>query len=206
LLLLSENCQINIQNQFIATQYQFTPQFFKLITFGFWPAAVEGLWIQTMQFIGTGKYPPSAVPAVRQFYDLATDLDPNFYELYDQSAILFSILFESADDAEHFLNKGIAVYKSGTAPAAFWTHPVTLYIYLGYVQAFQQHDWAKAKQTYLEASMLPNPLPWLVDMRHWLQEKNSEKRLARNVITIMINGTKDEEVKKILREKLKKYE
>ena len=186
--------------------YQYTPLFFKFVTAGFWPAAVDGLWIRTLQFIGEGNYAPATLPEAEHFYDLATDLDPNFYELYDQAGLLFLFFYENPERAEKFLKKGIDVFLHHSPPKDFWFHPHTLYIYLAYVQAFQENNWAEAKKTYLAAAELPTCPQYILNMKKWLKEENSEKILAKKVLNTLIENTTDEAIKQKYQEKLKHYE
>ncbi len=206
LLIAGERIQFNQQKMFNATQYQFTSQFFKFITIGFWPAAVDGLWISTIQNASTTSKSTELIEETSHFYELATDLDPNFYELYDQAGILYSVLFEEPDAAIHFLKKGIQTYLEKKPPAKFWTHPYTLFIYLAYVQAYQKNDWSEAKKSFLAASMVPGAPQYLMQMREWLNKENSEKILAQRILKILIQNAQDEKVKQKYEEKLKQYE
>jgi hypothetical protein len=191
---------------FNATQYQLSAPFFRFISAGFWPAAVDTLWIQTIQKIGTANYALETLPEVREFYRLATDLDPNFYELYEQGAVLFSFFYESGDAAREILENGIRVYEGGKTTSKFWTHPATLYIFLANAYAFQLNDWSKAKEVYLRASQVPNAPEYLVRMQGWLQKEGSEKVLAVRVLRLLVQNTDDLVVRAKYEEKLKTYE
>jgi hypothetical protein len=206
LLIWVNQAQFTQQPLFNATRYQFTPPFFKLVTFGFWPAAVDGLWIETVQLLASQNINSVPVAEVASFYDLATDLDPNFYELYEQAGVGFGIMGDDYDLGIHFFQKGIDVFQTKNPPRAFWTHPVTLYIFKAYIEAFQKNDWAQAKQTYLAAGALPNAPVYLQQMKIWLAEKNSERQLAKKVLTSMIRLTEDVRVQEKLKEKLAHYE
>ena len=171
-----------------ATSYQFTPSFFKLMTMGYWPAAVEGMWIRTLQIVSSGNYEASLAEPTAQFYDLALDLDPHFYEMYEQSAVMFTVLFHRPELAAHFLERGIRHYETASPPEKFWTHPYTLYIMLAYVTSFELHDWGKAKAIYLKAAQVPHAPPYLLEMQTWLQKENSETALARKVLHLLIRN------------------
>ena len=188
------------------TQYQLTPQFFKFVSGGFWPAAVDSLWIEAIQGIGDANYSPETVAPLRKFYDLALSLDPNFYELYEQAGVVFSVFYDLPEPAAFYLEQGVAFYKAGLATAKFWTHPVTLYILLGYVYAFQENDWVRAKQVYLEASDVPGAPDYLKAMKVWLVTEDSEKVLAIRILRLLIQNTKDPVLKEKYKEKLSHYE
>jgi tetratricopeptide (TPR) repeat protein len=194
------------QNVFNATQYQLSAPFFKFVTGGFWPAAADALWIQTIQKIGSANYSPATLPEAREFYRLASDLDPNFYELYEQGGLLFLFFYENPEAAQEILSKGIQVYEGGSAPKAFWTHPYTLYIFMANVYAFQLSDWPKAKEYFLRAAQVPKAPQYLVQMQEWLQKEGSEKTLARKVLIRLIENTNDPVIRSKYEERLKKYE
>lgn len=205
-LSLNSKFQFAQPKEFNATHYQLSAPFFKFATAGFWPAAVDALWIQTIQKIGSANYHPSTIPAVKDFYRLATDLDPNFYELYEQAGVLFLFFYEAGGPAREVLEKGIEVYERGNVPAAFWTHPYTLYIFLANVYAFQLNDWPKAKETYLRAADVPGSPPYLQNMREWLSKEGSEKVLAKRVLQQLVQNTEDPLIRSKYEEKLKQYE
>jgi hypothetical protein len=206
LLFWVNKTQFNQQPLFNATQYQFTPPFFKLITFGFWPAAVDVSWIETVQLLGSHKITRDVAEEASTFYDLATDLDPNFYELYEQAGVGLAILGEQTELGIHFFQKGIKAYEEKDTPRAFWTHPYSLYIYLAFVEAYKKNDWAAAKKIYLQASYIPGAPLYLQEMREWLVKENSEVPLAKRVLKLLIQNATDQDVKKKYQEKLSQYE
>jgi tetratricopeptide (TPR) repeat protein len=186
--------------------YQLTAPFFRFVSGGFWPAMADALWIKTLERAGESTYSPDIFDETQEFYRLATDLDPNFYELYEQGGVLFSIYFEKGEAARDLLLKGISVYEDGKISEAFWTHPATLYLMLAYTYAFQLGDWKNAKATYLRASQVRGAPAYLYAMKKWLESENSEKILAKKVLTTLINNSTDPGIKKKYEEKLKLYE
>ena len=134
------------------------------------------------------------------FYEIATDLDPRFYELYEQAGILFSFYFKSPDESIHFLEKGINHVSSD------WSHPYSLHLLVAYLYSYEKNDWIKAKEYYLKASEFKGAPAYLKNMRVWLSEKDSEKKLAKRVLTILTQQTLDEKLKSEYQERLKKYD
>lgn len=174
--------------------------FFKLLSLGYHPALVDWMWIQSLQVIGGRNFNSERMPMARNFYDLATDLDPRFYDLYEQAGVLFSMFFKSSDDAIYFLEKGVRnIHPS-------WTHPYTLHLLLFYEYAFSRKDWEIAKQHYLLAAEMPNAPVNLQLAMSWLKEPNSEKRLARQVLKALIDTTTDDFLKKEYLKEIKKYD
>lgn len=174
----------------------YSAKFFKFVMMGYWPAAVDWFWIQTLQIIGTQNHPIEFKPSVFGFYELATDLDPRFHELYLQASTMFGFLYHSPDEAIYFLEKGIKNTN------AHWEHPHLLYLILAYYYTFEKNDWAKAKEQYLRASELPGAPSYLQNMKIWLQEDGAEKKLGKKVLSLMINQTKNEKLKEEYQKKL----
>ena len=191
---------------FRPADYQLTPQFFRFVSCGFWPAAADFLWIQTLERVGSANYAPETLPEVLGFYRLTTSLDPNFYEAYDQAAVMMAFFYEAAYPALEMLDRGIKVYENGDPPKAFWTHPYSLYMYRAYVNAFLKNDWVEAKRDYLRASYVEGSPSYLKGMREWLKKEGSEKKLAVKVLKLLIMNSKDPVIRLKYQEKLKHYE
>jgi hypothetical protein len=191
---------------FRPAEYQLTPQFFKFISSGFWPAAADMLWVQTLQRAGSSNYAPDTLPEVIGFYRLTTELDPNFYEAYDQAAVLLGFYYEAGYAAIEMLDRGIKVYRTGNPPRKFWTHPYSLFMYRAYVNAFLRNDWKAAKQDYLAAADTPGSPAYLEEMKSWLQKEGSEKKLAHKVLKLLMLNSKDPVLKAKYLEKMKHYE
>ena len=187
----------------------YTAPFFKFVTIGYWPAAVDWMWIQTIQVAGGKNDSPALLPSVRFFFDIATDLDPKFYALYEQGGVLFSFILHSPKDSIHLLEKGIHAFdgfSDSEKKVKGWSHPYTLHLLLAYLYAFEVHDWEKAKECFLKAADVPGAPRYLQNMRFWLEEKGSEKILAHRVLILLIQHTSDPELKAQYEEKLKSYD
>lgn len=203
---VSTQIEMHQPKSFKAAQYQLTPEFFKFISAGFWPATADWLWLQTLQKIGQGNYSKDALIETQGFYRLSTALDPYFYVAYDQAAVVFSFYFESADPALEMIDRGIKVYEAGAYPKKFWTHPYSLYLYRAYVNAFLKNDWVQAKEDYLKTAYSPGAPEYLQNMKLWLKQEGSEKKLAVRVLKVLVNSTADPILKTRYQEKIKLYE
>lgn len=178
----------------------------KLVSGGTWPMAVDALWIQTLGLIGSGQYPRLAQDQARHFYRLANELDPAFFELYEQGGVFFGFFLEDSRGAQEILKRGIAAYETGTMPPAYWRRPFALYLHLAYVQAYLDQDWAQAKQTFLRASQVPNAPLYLSGMSEWLKKESGERELAVRVLKVLIQTTADETLREKYRQKLEQYQ
>ena len=193
--------QIHIPESSLPEQpKEFSAPFFKFVTIGYWPAAVDWMWIQALQIIGGKNFSPEIMPFAVGFYEMATDLDPRFYELYEQAGVLFSFFFKSPDTAIRFLEKGIRNADKE------WIHPYTLHLLAAYLYSYEKNDWLKAKEYYLRAADLPGSPAYLKNMRMWLSEEGSEKKLAKRVLALLIQQTTDELLKEEYQKRLKAYD
>lgn len=186
--------------------YRMTPEFLRLVSFGYWTAAVDALWINVLGDIGRRDAQQVGAARFDELYDVGTQLDPYFYELYEQAGFFLSFVFEDADLALKYVNRGIAVYETGRAPPKFWTHPYTLYIQRAYIQAFLRFDWPAARAAYLAAEAIPGSPAYLKLVKSWLNSPESERILAIRVLKLLVRSTKDEVMRKRYEEKLRKYE
>lgn len=189
-----------------SSEYHLTPQFFKFISVGFWPAAHDYLWIRTLQLIGSEERHGDVLKEALGFYRLSTALDPYFYEIYDQAAVNFACIFDAPFSALEFIDKGIRVYEVANPPQRFWSHPYSLYIYRAYVNAFMRNDWANARNDYLRAAYAPGAPAYLKQMKKWLQDGDGDRKLAVRVLRWMIKITEPGPARKKYEEKLRQYE
>jgi len=196
-LLLLGQTKMELPPVYFDTQPKpYSASFFKFTSLGYSPALVDWMWIQTLQIIGGRKYPQALKPMAKNFYNLATDLDPGFYNLYEQGGVFFSVLFKSTDDAIEILEKGIRNIKPS------WNHPYTLHLLLFTQYAFGKQDWTKAKEIYIKAADLPGSPPHLQNVKKWMNEAGGEKRLAKQVLKILMESTDDDFVKEEYRKQL----
>ncbi len=193
----------------------------KLVTARYWPSAVELLWITLLQELAEKRISQNTAKEIKHFFDVATDLDPLFFELYEHAGISFAVFFEDGDSAINFLNKGIRAYKTRVIPGLagselsgnprlgakfsirYWPNPAFLFIQVAYTEAYVRHDIKRAKEAFLVAANVLGAPEYLHNMSKWLIEPGSERRLEVNVLREMIGSTKDPDLKVRLTEKLK---
>lgn len=176
----------------------YTAGFFKILSLGYWPVAVDLMWLKALQYVGSKHFSIENRPHLFQVYELATDIDPEFYMFYEQAGVVFSFFFKNPDDSIYFLNKGIR----NRSPR--WMHPSTLYLLSAYIHAYEKNDWVKAKESFLAAANEPDSPPYLKEMKNWLKTEGSERELGKRVLYLLMSQTKDENLKKEYLERLKR--
>ncbi len=194
------------------TGLELGPPVYRLLTAGFWPAAVDFLWIRSLQEIGdhheaaSGPASDAARERLIRLYREVQAMDPYFYETYEQGAVFFALVRNDPGPALEILDRGIAVHRSGQAPKVFWTHPWSLHLLRGYGNAFQRGDFEAAKQDYLNAARVPGAPEYLSAMQKWLSKKEGARLLASKVLKILADQTPDPVLKQKYQEAQKKYE
>jgi hypothetical protein len=188
------------------TGYELTAPFFRFVTAGHWPAAVDYFWIRTLQVAGTSQKGSPQVQELARFYRLAQKLDPDFFETYLQGGLIFGVLLDEPDLALEVLDRGIRVYESGRYPKAFWQHPFQLYLYRAFVNAFMHENFSEARQDFLRASKVPGAPSYLSQGYTDLSAPDADRKIALHVLQQLIQNEKDPEVRKKYEEKLRKYE
>lgn len=188
--------------------YEVTPRFFKFASFGFWTAAVDALWIQTLQemALNPGEISMGRVRKLVSLARLEQDLDPGFYESYAHNAVVLGMDLQAGEEAIEILDRGIRVHESGVYPKGFWDHALFLHLLRGYIHAFVLGDFGSARMDYLRASEMPGAPLYLQGMKSWLKEEGSDRKLAVRVLKVMILNTSDVDLKKRYEAKLKAYE
>lgn len=186
--------------------YQITPAFLKLLSFGYWTAVGDYLWLNAISELGYRKQTDENYKRAYEAFDLGTRLDPDFYEMYEQAGVAFAYFFEKPEASLEFLNRGIARYESGLAPPEFWSHPATLYVHAAYTYAYLMNNWEVARKMYLKAAEAPGAPYYLKQADVWIKEEGSERVLAARVLRALIRNTSDPLIKQRYEEKLKKYE
>ena len=197
---------MNIERPPVSYLGEYQPILFKWFASGYWPVAVDAIWLETLSLVGSGKYPFESKRAAQSFYRIANELDPAFFELYEQGGVLFSFYFEDPKIAIEILERGKAAYRTGKMPEDFWKRPAILWIYDAYVKAFLMEDWVGAKRSFLEGADVPGAPKYLQTMKLWLEKDGSERKLAVRVLKHLSEIEKDEMIRARYLEKLKKYE
>jgi hypothetical protein len=188
------------------TGYELTAPFFRFVTSGHWPAAVDYFWIRTLQVAGMPQKGSPQAQELARFYRLAQNLDPDFFETYLQGGLIFGVLLDEPGLALEVLDRGIRVYESGRYPKAFWPHPFQLYLYRAFVNAFLREDFREARSDFARASKVPGAPLYLTQGSTDVNAKDADRRIALHVLRHQLQNEKDPEVRKKYEEKLKKYE
>lgn len=136
--------------------FQWHPKLYRFITFGHAPAAVDLLLIRflgedTLKHVNEGS-------RAKAFYllELATDLDPNFFHLYNSGASYLTVVRNDNVGALKLLQKA-EVFRKEKLPLVdpyirnhVWEQAWRIPFLKGYVHLFEFDDLTNAKSAYGE--------------------------------------------------------
>lgn len=188
------------------TGYELTSPLLKWMSGGFWVASCDALWLQVVQELGENQLNKEGAERVKRDYRLMQELDPFFFDTYEQAGLAMDLLFRDADAALEILDRGIRVFENQNPPKAFWNRVYALYLQRALVAAHRKLDFASARRDYLKASEAPGAPAYLSQMRIWLQKPGSEKTLAKKMLPILISNTSDPTLREFYKKQLERTE
>jgi len=183
------------------------PTLFRSLTFGHIPSAVDGLFISSLEGAGEGRVPKSTHPRFYYALDLATDLDPLFYEAYIAGANLLAVIRRDGAGARDLLLKGDLFVKTKLSgygydfQEKYWSRSWHIPLLLAYVYLFELEDMHRAATAFLEAARLPNSPVYLRRLEAKLLKEGGEYEVGLHLIDFLLLGASDEQVKSELEKK-----
>lgn len=172
----------------------FSPETLKISTFGYARAASSLLWLRFLQHTPTTKVEKDQVSWI--FLDLLaiSNLDPDFYPIYEHGGIFLSVITEDKLGAEKILLRGIERFPDR------WR----LRAYLAYHYHFEMDQPEKAGEQYLAGAKLPGA-PFLLGVRasSYLENKGLSNQGVHFLWELYKNAS-DAELKRRFADKLRK--
>jgi hypothetical protein len=191
----------------VEQQGKWNPDLFRAITFGHLAAGVDLLWLRTITDPAYAHVLPGHHAPAFYNLDLATDLDPAFYELYELGSYALTIVRDDNTGARDLLRKGIHFYREDLKnyPPGFaeryWTRPYSLYITLAYVYLYELNDMPSAAQVFREAAALPGAPAYLSKLKERLEKPGGEYEVALKLVDFLIQSAPDDAARDRLLEK-----
>ena len=196
----------NLETAFVElprTQTEKTnPTLFKTLSFGHFPAAVDALLLKFLSdpayiHVMKDEHPPAYFDL-----DLATDLDPLFYDLYTTGANFIAVVRDDGPGARDLLLKGVHVRDYGLPSEEFrqkyWSRGWYISSLLGYVYLFELHDIPKASLAFSDGARLPGAHPLLRTLSALLSTEDGQYTAGIRILKVMIEGEKNPESKEKL--------
>ncbi len=178
------------------------PRLFQILSFGHLPSAVDWLMIRFLIIDPSSKHvAPGTHPSVFYDLDLATDLDPIFFELYTAGANYLTVIRNDNEGAKELLLKGDR-FRRQLLPsfpeefqARFWRRQWQIPLLLAYVYLFEMDDMPEAARQFLEAAALPGSPAYLDRLAIRLQKPGGQYEVGLKLLNLLIDGTKAPDVR-----------
>lgn len=190
--------------------FKWNPTFFKTLTFGHVPLAVDLLLIRFLTedpsytAVQKGTHPPA-------YYDLdlASDLDPAFGDLYMAGAGILAVVRSDAEGARDLLIKGERFRKEllPSYPEEFrkryWGSEWELPYSLAYVQLFELSNLPAAEEAFRAVASIPGSPAVARNIVRRLDKPEGRFEVAFRIISGMFDRAKDPDLKTGYQRKLR---
>lgn len=174
------------------------PRLYKALTFGHYPIATDWLWIKVLTDDTLSRVPTGTYSSLFYEVDLATELDPAFYEVYWAGANLLIMARKDSLGARDLLLKGNRFIDQDLPqfPAEFreeyWKNRWNVPILLAYVYLFEFNDMPSAATAFSKAATFPNAPPYLHSLAQRLTKPNGQYEVGLRLLDFMIAGAKED--------------
>jgi len=191
--------QLQLDQQRAATpklqRFMYLPQgqYLRVAALGYEQVVADLLWIQAIQAMGERKVSEEAGHWIAQALDVITTLDPRFVHVYEVGGIALTTLVVLAEESNRLLEKGIRHNPE------VWQLPFLL----GFNYYFEFHDDQKAADYIARASRLPGAPAYLASFAARLYASARDPQDAVDFLAQMYAQTTDENVKRVLEQRLK---
>ena len=181
------------------------PEMFRALAFGQLPAAVDWLLIRFMvgdpsySAVAKGTHPPA-------FYDLdlASDLDPMFFQLYIMGANALAVLRSDGPGAMRLYEKANHVRKTELASypekfqKRFWRDSWRIPAQQAYVYLFELQDLPGAGRAFREAAEDPAVPSYAKSLAQRFEKEDGAYVVGLRLLGFMISGATSEKAKAVL--------
>lgn len=190
-------------------QEKLNPMLVKALSFGQWPLTVDWLWIRALQDPALSHVAEGTRASIYYDFDLATDLDPAFANVYVYGPNLLSVVRDDNEGARDLLLKGSRFIKEDLKDYpesfinSFWSRRFWIPLTLGYIYMYELYDVPNAAIAFKEASETPGAPDYLASLSKKLETRSGQYEVAINILLLLIANEKDDRVKEGLEKKRK---
>ncbi len=176
-------------------QFMYVPQgeYLRIAVLGYRQVVADLLWMQAIQAMGERTVSEEAGHWIAHALDVVTTLDPQFVRVYEVGGIALTTLVVLTEESNRLLEKGIRYNPE------VWRLP----FYLGFNYYFELHDDQKAAEYIARASRLPEAPAYLASFAAQLYVSARTPQVAIDFLGQMYSQTTDENVKRVLEQRLK---
>jgi hypothetical protein len=182
------------------------PSLFRSLSFGQLPAAIDWVLLKCIQDPTSEHAKKGEHLQVYYDFDVLTELDPSFLNVYTLGANLLAVVHDDGEGALNLLLKGekFRLNSLKDYPRSFretyWDQEWQIPLILAYTYLFEIDDLPKAVLAYEEAAAFPRAPEYLRGLVKEFHSKDGQYQVGLRLLTFMINGQKDA----VAREKLER--
>lgn len=188
--------------------YPWDPKWFRFITMGEWITGLDVLWLRTVQdpridHVKKGEHPWSFYD-----YDLITDLDPAYGEVYYHGAMSLVVIRNDVPGGLHLLEKANRFMKRvlPTLPEqykkGFWEEGWFIPLRLAYVYLFELDHLPRAAEYYRQASEMVGSPPYLQNLVKRFDRRDGMLEVGIRLLRVLEAGASTPEIKEKLTRRL----
>jgi hypothetical protein len=183
----------------VSVERKFDPVLFRSLTFGHVTAGIDWLLIRFLANSGQGKVAAGTHPSFYYDLDLASDLDPAFFELYSGGADLLSVLRGDYVGAKALLLKGDAFVRNELPSYGikfqdhYWSRTWNLYVDLAYANLFGLGDMPSAAAAFRQGALYPGAPEYLLLLEKRLKRPGGEYEVGLRLLNFYIEQKADDQ-------------
>jgi hypothetical protein len=180
---------------------KWNPLLYRTMSFGHLPAAVDWLWMRSLQDPSYSHVPEGVHPPAFYDLDLATDLDDAYYDAYIDGALHLVVVRDDEAGAEALLLKADRFRREKLSEYGedfrerFWIEPWQVPMILGYVYLLELYDVPKAAAAFTEASQFEQAPLHVKMMVERLKKPGGIYEVAFRLVDTLNKTTKDDRLR-----------
>lgn len=187
------------------------PDMIKLMSFGYWPAVVDWLWIQVLVDPGITDVKGDEHAPSFYYLKLISELDPQNFDAYAFGTGILSVIRRDVGGAMELLKKSNAFRKDKRSgllsyPVEFqeryWKNQWMIPFTMGYLYWYEFKNIPEAGKAFTEAADLPGAPRYLQEMKRRMEYQHSQYDAGIRFFQFLVEFTEDGALKKAYQEQL----
>jgi hypothetical protein len=187
-----------IKNSSESASFRWHPLLFRLLTFGHVPSAVDALLIRFLADDNISHVKANEVPEIYRILDLATDLDPAFFDLYASGGNFLAVVRNDRASALNLLEKGMRFIKEELPkyPPEFverhWVQRWRIPFALGYLHLFEFQNMPAAIRAYEEMKEIDTTPAQIRNRADRIRTPEAQFQIGMNTLSLMKGWHKED--------------
>lgn len=173
--------------------YRWNSRFVEAVSIGFSTLIADISWMRALQDSAVGAVAAGHHASIFHDFDLATDLDPGFFEVFAYGSVLLSIARRDAAGALKLLNKGerVRTEERDRYPEWFWKkywyHEWAIPMQIAYVELFEFENLPRASTAFRKSAAAPGSPPYLRSLAKRLSTRPGVLEVAERLLRFQID-------------------